>query len=185
MEKQIHRIEISLLKCKGAVELNAQCQTLTDEENRLMGLLTDEDSGSTPELRAVQEQRFQKLDELIELLNNKEEITYFRGYSFIAKYFDKEGIFYGNEFDITQEHVAQFITECNLVLENPEVGESILPIIPSCEVAEYAEDDEYHEEPIYYNDEYIANVRHAKEVFNDILVNTDWTKDAIYLQIIC
>lgn len=180
MAEQIHKIETSILKSVNRADINRRMEEAADEENRLMALLTEEDSGTTPELQAVQQLRQELFDEAFAIMEHYDEITYFRGSSFIDKFFNQNEIS-GFEFEITQEQIAQFISECNLVLENPEVGESVLPIIPACETPKYAEDDEYHEEPIYYDEDYINNVRHAKEVFTDVLNNTDWTKDMIFL----
>lgn len=176
-------VEISILKGKNLVDINRRMQAATDEENRLADLLTPEDDGTTPELQATQTLRNELFEQIINIMDNLEEITYFRGYSFVDVFFNTDKI-YGYAFEITREQVAQFITECNLVLENPEVGGSILPINPGMEKPKYAEDDEYHEEPIYYDNDYIERVRNAKEVFTDILNNSDWVNDAILLQII-
>lgn len=176
------KIEIRLLKAENANSIYKQLQEATNEENRLMGLLTDEDSGSTPELRAVQNLRDVLGQQVNEAINNAKEIAKITdpGYSFVDRYFNAQHV-YDVKYSIAREEVANFIANCNLALETPEVAESILPIIKPFETPVYAEDDEYHEEPIYYTEQYINNVRNVRNVFNDILNNTNWDNDDILI----
>lgn len=176
------KIEIRLLKAENANSIYKQLQEATNEENRLMNLLTDEDSGSTPELMAVQDLRDVLGQQVNEAINNAKEIVKIAdpGYSFVDRYFNPSRV-YDVEYSITREKVANFIVNCDLVLETPEIAESILPIMKHFETPVYAEDDEYHEEPMYYTEQYIINVHNARNIFNDILNNTNWDNDDILI----
>ena len=188
MSKPIHSLEISFLKGENLSEINQRLQEATDEENRLAQLLTDADSGTTPELQAVQQLRNELFDEILSKVNNYEELFYLRGYSFISAYFNKDEM-YNIPLEIELQKAIQFIADCNLVLEHPELGETILPLIERFEVPTYVEDtsefaDESGLKPVYYNEEYIAHVQTAKEKFTELIGNNDWTKNAFYLEFI-
>lgn len=188
MSNSIYSLEISFLKGENLRELKQRYKEAAEEENRLAELLTDADSGTTPELQAVQQLRNGLFDEILSKMNNYEELFYLRGYSFIVKYFNVDET-YNTPIEIELDKATQFIVDCNLVLENPELGESILPLIERFEIPIYVEDtsefaDESGLKPVYYNEEYIAHVETAKEKFTELIGNNDWSKDEICLEFI-
>lgn len=166
-------ITTTVSKHEDRRELDERYQAAGDEENRIAALITENDETMRPELIKVQELKTQ-IEEQLNIPYIYNEIATFSGSSFVDRFFNEEN-FEGFEFDIDRVKIGEFITNCNLVIENPEVAERLLPVIPRYEPKE--------RETNYYNEDYFAEVREARNIFLNILTNTNWEQEDISLRI--
>ena len=162
-------IETTILKSADRSESFKQLKALSKEEERLQQFNTEE--GPSNELREVQTARINLYNELLQPISYS-ELNSFSGMSFVLAFFNRD--IFNTEFEVSRDKIGEFVVNCDLVLANPNVAESILPVIPAYEPEE--------KEGNYYDVDYINDVQQMKNIFLNILSTTDWGNEVISLR---
>lgn len=112
------------------------------------------------------ERKRKKLEDLLENLDPREEIAYFRKVNFLMAFFNYEG---NCEYvEIDREQVEELIDRCNQVLLHKSLAKELLPTTSG-----------FFFGSTDYDEYYFDSVRDVLNTFNLILDDTDWDNEIV------
>ena len=106
------------------------------------------------------------------LIHDGNEVAYWRKANHIHRWFVdnvQNGIDDCGEYKVTKEQLIQLRDECNQVLNNSSLAESLLPTFPG-----------FFFGGTEYNDGYMYDLRNTVQIIDEILENKSYCLDDLY-----